>query len=409
MKSFRLAARAVLLFLIVLFIFSSCGYGFLNFSSQTGSLELQFEIKTDNAMSIDRIKYELTPPKGISSTISVDLEGDHAWERVNNMDSGSWQINAELYSGSEVIQIFSYSIEIVTDHVTSFRAEAYWETSEYKIIFETWQYTEGSDGGDNTEGTAAAAEIADFKNMPAVHEYYRTNVQRHGVTSRVLGSNLSDGLKTFSLTYPDGQSFECGSNTEYYSRDIIFSMYADNGLIEVHRNILNIENTMNGNYSLMIADVNGYMTKANESLNYDFASLVPEAVGCNSLPDIPTDITEAGGCSFEYSFTSGVGTRLLYIINRDTGEIYPDPATNGIVMLTDSGSLAYPGAGTMSTGSCELVIAAVEHATLTPYDDALDLGLSPDLLPENLVESLYEIYGENTGYVCFVSASFNFN
>ena len=63
----------------------------------------------------------------------------------------------------------------------------------------------------------------------------------------------------------------------------------------------------------------------------------------------------------------------------------------------------------MEPGDWELIIAAFGHVTSTPFSDAAVAGLYvDDMSSENFASSLFEMYGGDTGFVCYLSVPVTF-
>lgn len=386
----------------------SCSYGNFNFSAETGSLELDFIFTGDNTLDVDRIDYELTPPAGLSTKIREEFSGNLLTTSFDNMDAGSWSIKGSLYANGTLVQEFAYSTEIVNDEKTRLSMEASWNSAEYDIIFQLWQITatdEDPSGVD--EPSTPLFSVSDIKVMPALLKEHRSGNNLYAVNIRIIGTNLDSDVAALKLVYPDNYIYEYGTEDHYdRSRTVLISHKATDVMIEIQRNQFDLGETLNGNYQFTLRDPAGATIEYPSVVNLDFDALIPDVLNHNGSVNIPVSINSTVLNDFEYMFSSaaGIGTRLVMMVDRQNG--LPYPSDNSIAVASDSGTLSILG-GALPAGDYELILASIEYSTLTPYDQAIAAGVS-DMRSEQLVQNLYEIYGENTGFVCFRSVSLSF-
>lgn len=395
MKVMKRYNRLILPLLLIMGL-SSCSYGFFNFAAETGSLELNIEFVNDNAKDVDKVKYELTPPKGLSSTVSSYISGSMNYKSLDNMDTGSWSIKGGMYADGELIQEFSYGMEILNNTRTKLRIEARWNVSEYEMVFQSWEEPEENTGISDVNAAVPAFDVSEIRLIPAYcirnedEEFYSVNVC-------ILGSSLDSGLQSLELNYPDGYSYEYGYDYSY-SRSLLTVFQDSESMIEILRNQLIPGSGPNGTYYLRLGDHNGTSAQFSETLSMDYSGITPTITGYNALTIIPATVLSTGPHDFGYEFNSnaGIATRLVFLINRGDGTIYPSDDTMAVGI--DIGALNI--AGGLPSGSYEFIVAAVGYMTTTPVTDAAGAGISSDgLRSENLAASIYELYGENTGYV----------
>ena len=252
--------------------------------------------------------------------------------------------------------------------------------------------------------------------MPSVYENYYTGDRRAGVNIRIMGSGFYPDLESVELEYPDGSLYSFGY-LSYYNRATQFFHNVDSTsgtMVELQRNLGTDLAAINGIYRFHLEDVNGGFVDYEKSLSVDPDLMMPGIVSYGiSAPGeqgtIPKTIYSSDAHYFEYSFDTSVasGTKLVFLLNRGTGAIFP--AGDGIAVSLYSGS-HFTAAATLPAGDYELVAAFMEHGTATPFTDATTAGLSGiDMRSENLINSFYKIYGADTGYVFYKSAMFTVN
>ena len=400
MNGYSRTAVSLVLILFILILLSSCSYGFLNFSSETGNIELSFGFTNTNALGVDKLVYKLSPPAGADLSVTISNTRDFDYHYIDRADIGFWHITGELYSGDIFIQQFDYDVEVVTENTTKLEINAEYTAGGYDIRFETWQY--GDSGMDSTGGTSDSYffTVSEMRLMPAVYKAYRSGDYRYSVNLRVLGTGLVDNVRGIRLSYPDGAVYEYG---ELYINNRKIDLYdvADNNMLEFNRPFLYEDNLLNGDYKLKLTDNNSASDIFEKTLDLDFESLMPSITSTG----IPSSFTISDSYDFYYDFGSagGNGTMLVFFVNQVTNEI--NPPDDSMAVSSSSGFISLTPA-LLNTGGWELIIAAIEHSTSTPYTDATALGLSPDLSSGTLPGSIYDLYGEDSGYIMYTGAAF---
>ncbi|MDC7225379.1 MAG: hypothetical protein PQJ61_01295 [Spirochaetales bacterium] len=422
MKELERALKFIkmLAFLCLFAVLSSCSYGFLNFASETGEIELSFLISGTNVNDVDSIKFKLTPPEGLSVSETIDLENDTAWTKFSNADIGSWSLEWVLYADGEEVQSSDESIEIpVEDQYTvKYTLSAVWNSADgdYDITPEYLSYEIGDNVDDSDDETPApdftfsSMEISPgvVVNNDETEAYYWSYV-------RISGSGFSDNLKYLKLSFPDGFTYEFGGSD---SRYVPYQHSLDDSLIEIERAYAVNENAVVGydgeddDYSLRLVDYNSGVKSESSTFDFDIGKYMPEIA--NGTETDVVDVTS--GHDFDYSFgsESSGSTKLVYLINAsDSSEVYGDDNTfppDDASLLADGESGTFTIASNQLTDGVtyQLVLVAVEYSTTTPYSDAgaseLIYEADPfsdvylDLSPSYVVETINSIYCDETGY-----------
>ena len=222
--------------ILMILVLSSCSYGFFNFSDETGSLELEFMFSGDNTLGIDRIDYEITPPKGMSITLKENYFGGSSYRSIDNMDVGPWSIRGMLYSDGAMMQDFEYNVEIIRGEESRLRIEARWNSAEYDVLFQSWQVAEGTyEPSEDPVVTVPSFSITDTRIMPAVFRDYRSGDILNAVNTRIMGSGFDTDVKSVRLIYPDNFIYEYGYDDYNSGRTLLISHTAENNLIEIQR------------------------------------------------------------------------------------------------------------------------------------------------------------------------------
>ena len=396
MKVLKTAARltAVISFLVIL---SSCSYGFFNLFSDTGRIELEFEFTNVNALNVDRLVYELTPPEGSPFTVELRYYDRFKYFSLDNADAGAWSIRVAMYSGDEFISEYSYPepLTVVKELTTKLRLQANY-ISGYDIVPEVTQYDETDQSAGSTGEYFPPEPNFSISGMallqPSFFRDHRRGYERAAAEVRVNGGGFALNIGQFSLTYPDGSVFE------YENSRILDSCFINDSIIEFYHNFTGETVLLNGLYSLELTDYNSAVSHFEKDLVFDYESLIPK-VTSTDIPDTFT-ISDSYEFFFETSTSTDIGTRLVFFVNTHTNEIYP--ANNTIAVGGGAGS-RWKTPSSIFEGNWELIAAVIGHFTTTPYDEAAGSSLSLDYDSEHFAESMFSLYGEDTGFVVFTA------
>ena len=402
----RLSVRQLIQIVILILIaaaMASCSYGFFNFSSDTGRIELSFRFSNINALYVDKLVYDLTSPDGSTVTITLKDSSEFDYYSLDRADTGSWTVKASLYSGETFIQDVENPVDVVKDTTSKLSLEAEYTSGIYNIVPYTSQYADDNGGGSsNYVAPEPDFVFSEMRIMPAFYRAYRTGNEQSSVNVRILGSNLVDSVKAVKILYPDGMIFEYGY-MDYYNRAIEVYDVSDNSMLEFNRPFQQDKSLLSGSYRLELTDYNSAAESYEEGLELDFDALMPVITNAN----IPASFTASDSYNFDYSFSisSDIGTKLAFFVNRDTNAIIPP---DDFIRVASSGTLALTPA-LLNAGSWEMIVVALEWETTQPYTDALALTPAPDMDTAALVNSLYRMYRENTGFIMYTSVGFTVN
>jgi hypothetical protein len=321
------------------------------------------------------------------------------------MDTGSWSLEAEMYAEDELVQEFIYGIEIIYDMRAMLEMEAHWNGSEYEMSFElTRESIEYEEIEEDEVSYTPDFNVTDFKLIPFYHIDDFAEEESYSVNICILGSDLDTNVQGLELNYPDGCSYDFGVNS-IYSRSILIEHNSSSDMIEIMRNYLITGSSANGTYSLRLSDYQGVSSEYSEVLSLDYEDLTPVITGYNAGTTVPATILYPGTHSFGYEFNSDIdiGTKLVFLINRTTSTV--EPSDDSMAVVSDVGTLDI--AGDLDSGSYEFIVAAVGFSTSAPVTDASLAGVDVSgLESEIFAATIYEVYGQNTGYVYYSSSSF---
>ncbi|MBI9106508.1 MAG: hypothetical protein JEZ04_07150 [Spirochaetales bacterium] len=380
----------------------SCSYGLFNFSTEKGDLQLEFEIKGDNGLSVDNVTFELTPPDGsMGLTVSLPVNNNSTdYRKVDSMTAGLWTMKLTLTASGAEVQVYEDSFEIYPSGGSRIRAEAGYDGSTYTINFSSGR----------TDVTASSTDITAFVLdkvvvMPEIRHFYRADISSYAVTANLEGSGFLGGLYNLELIYPDGAVFSYG---EYYPRGILFSNNVDDTIITITRALQLESENINGNYILNLRDSNLNVLRKAVSVSIVPLDLkIPKILGHDNNDTVPEYIMNSVPHTFQWELPdfSLAGTILLFVVGN-LGNIYP--TTDALLVQSGtSGELLIPSMA-ISDGDYELVIAAVENIFTTPIADAIVNGLILDMRPEGFAAGIRSLYGSDTGLITFSSVSFTY-
>ncbi|HAK47643.1 MAG TPA: hypothetical protein DCO79_17200 [Spirochaeta sp.] len=403
MKHFVKIIRYLILISFAVLL-SSCGYGFLNLDGERGMIEIEFEITGAGFADVDRIEFELTPPKGMTTSVRLKLENNSTRYEFDNADIGTWTLKTILYSGFKEVQTLfldgdpDRSILVSTDMKTSLSIDAAWDSTGYVPQYQEWS-TEINDAG--SVQLTPAFGLTEMRIKPGVVESYHSKERYYLVNTSILGSDFNNNIGLLRLIYPNGTIYEFGS--EASSRSVAASHFIENDRIEIQWAPGYEADVLNGGYDLRMLDSAGVGETMNIDFNLDYDLYMPD------IPDgsIPESLPRSVAHTFNYDFTveSAAGTLLVYLINKnDPSEIYdydhPNLPPDAFAVSGTTGTLDTQIDQLTDGATYQFMLVAVQHHTTNPVGDAVAAGVdSPDLRASRMVDTINDIYGADTGYV----------
>lgn len=404
MKSSRLMYSILILLILIL---TGCNYGFFNFSSENGDLEIGFEFVNDNALAVDKLEYEAVYSDGSSGTFSSDVYGTHTHYRIDKMSVGSWTIKVRLITGKEVVQETEYSLDIEQDTEIQLQIYARWMGEAYEFDFQTWQNTDdGGNTGDDTSYTPPTPNfsITDFTLFSNYKRDYFKKTEVIGFENQISGSGFSGNVRSFELIYPDGTEYIVGEDHDFYGRALLFSHEIDaaGNWILINRTFELNSTSLPGIFEFSIEDYNGGSLKRDLNIDYDLSKLMPEIAGVDTSNILPESLMSGSTYSYKYSFPDdpSIGTRIAFIVdNSYTKNFYPQ--SDAIVVTSNSGSIDW----NLGSGFYTFIVCTIDHVITTPVTDGGGYG-TVDLNPDFFVDNIRTLYGADVGIISYTFAVF---